>query len=1200
MAPKRSRSCSSRLRWLLLVTLVLLADRVVCDGLGGTFDLATAEAVRVIEHAMPSTTASRQEWRDTCQQALDVWHADRASLLDFAEVGETRAIEIFTPARREQQQQPPPPQQWHHQPAPPPSANTIALRWLPQPASPGVCAALDDDRPEPLRRLFVRAAPGAGLTSWLRLLAREARLRGFVPICPAAITRWPELLPQVHGRSVVLLADRRHDALKPPAPTSSGDGVANALLTLTRAGAHVRAVLCRASQSAATPSASRPTLRLGRLPVHALARAVQGDTRSEPTLEALAGRAEGLPGRFAALLLEPAAAAMPIPAATQPADAAAAKQAGGSSPGPGLEPFERAASYLGRVAHPAAAYAPELSSSPFLRDHVSLRPDMSIAIADAWNLFGRQAPVIRDVEALVARGRWAGAVRALRATVAAERRRGSWGAAAVAGLALARLHLTRCEMADADKWCREAGELALRSHDELLAAEALHWAGLVALEQADLEASDRALRMASLAAEQQGHQALRQQIEISLGRCLFWQGSIGQMSAACELADAADANEPLGAGGESGEGVPIAIRAQALRLAARRHLARGELAEAGKALGTAFEVMASFATHEQRDWRGALYADRARLQLATGDVEQCARSIEAALATRPTPARMARIRLVRLEADQLEPSEETRRRVARLMRVFLQSRMPRLLRLRARYWTEPESRRSAELAAFIDRYGETALSGRLAPTHGPVTASHYRALLQMSHETGDERTLLARICAFVRRELGAAYVGLYAASPSHPFLASAGQTRLASPALAARVIATGQFASPAPAADALEAAAPLRVHGQILAALVCRWIIDSTIDRPLTTLLLPAAADAAIPHVQALLDRSASGASPGRRTRDAGAQAPNVRMLGISAQMEALRETIARAADAAFHVLIEGESGSGKELVARALHQQSVRRLRRFCAVNCAALTDELFEAELFGHARGAFTGALTERVGLFEEAHDGTLFLDEVGELSPRAQAKLLRAIQDGEIRRVGENLPRRVQPRIVAATNRALHDEAAAGRFRPDLLYRLDVIRIRVPPLRDRIEDLPVLARAFWEQALPRTGSRATLGPDTLAALARYDWPGNVRELQNVIARLAVQAPARGRLSPHALPAVFHPGAPTPGPAASGGAAFSGSMAHTIPLARARQAFEAQYVRAAIARTGGHLRQAARDLGVSRQGLNKMLARLAIDTND
>jgi transcriptional regulator with GAF, ATPase, and Fis domain len=308
-------------------------------------------------------------------------------------------------------------------------------------------------------------------------------------------------------------------------------------------------------------------------------------------------------------------------------------------------------------------------------------------------------------------------------------------------------------------------------------------------------------------------------------------------------------------------------------------------------------------------------------------------------------------------------------------------------------------------------------------------------------------------------------------------------------------------------------------------------------------------------------------------------------MIGVSPQIVALRETIAKVADAPFHVLIEGESGSGKELVARALHQHSLRRLRRFCAVNCAALTDDLFEAELFGHVRGAFTGAVAERVGLFEEAHEGTLFLDEVGELSARAQAKLLRAIQEGEIRRIGENLPRRVHPRIVAATNRALKHEATAGRFREDLLFRLDVVRIAVPPLRNRVEDVPVLARAFWEQAVTRTGSRATLDPETLAALARYDWPGNVRELQNVIARLAIQAPARGRLDPMTLPPAIRASPTAPPPPRD-----------DLSLDRARRAFEEQFVRAALARNGGHLTRAARDLGLSRQGLTKLLARLGI----
>jgi transcriptional regulator with PAS, ATPase and Fis domain len=282
-------------------------------------------------------------------------------------------------------------------------------------------------------------------------------------------------------------------------------------------------------------------------------------------------------------------------------------------------------------------------------------------------------------------------------------------------------------------------------------------------------------------------------------------------------------------------------------------------------------------------------------------------------------------------------------------------------------------------------------------------------------------------------------------------------------------------------------------------------------------------------------------------------------------------------------VLILGESGTGKELIARAIHAGSSRRARRFCAVNCAALSDDLFETELFGHARGSFTGAAADRPGLFEEADGGTLFLDEVGELSPRAQAKLLRAIQEGEIRRVGENHPRRVDTRIVAATNRPLGDEVKAGRFRHDLLYRLDVVRITVPPLRERPEDVGPLAREFWREAMRRTGGQAELSPATLAALARYDWPGNVRELQNTLAALAVHAPPRGHVAPSRLPAAI---------------AGTGLHAHGEPLtlAEARRRFEERFVRATLARAGGHRTDAASSLGLSRQGLAKIIARLGI----
>jgi transcriptional regulator with PAS, ATPase and Fis domain len=316
------------------------------------------------------------------------------------------------------------------------------------------------------------------------------------------------------------------------------------------------------------------------------------------------------------------------------------------------------------------------------------------------------------------------------------------------------------------------------------------------------------------------------------------------------------------------------------------------------------------------------------------------------------------------------------------------------------------------------------------------------------------------------------------------------------------------------------------------------------------------------------------------RREQAMAAAPE--LLGVTTAMVELRKQVERAAPAPYAVVIDGESGSGKELVARAIHRGGTRRQRPFCTLNCAALPDDLVEAELFGHSRGAFTGAVAERAGVFEEAHGGTLLLDEVGELAARAQAKVLRVIQEGELRRVGENVSRRVDVRIVAATNRDLRREVEAGRFRLDLLYRLDVVHITVPPLRERREDVALLADHFWRAATARVGSRAALGVETIAALAQYDWPGNVRELQNVLAALAVRCPKRGVVSAAALPAQF------------GGTA----TADACRLAQARRTFEEQFVRAALVRSGGHRGRAAAELGVTRQGLTKLLTRLGISS--
>ncbi|HYE75003.1 MAG TPA: sigma-54 dependent transcriptional regulator [Blastocatellia bacterium] len=224
-------------------------------------------------------------------------------------------------------------------------------------------------------------------------------------------------------------------------------------------------------------------------------------------------------------------------------------------------------------------------------------------------------------------------------------------------------------------------------------------------------------------------------------------------------------------------------------------------------------------------------------------------------------------------------------------------------------------------------------------------------------------------------------------------------------------------------------------------------------------------------------------------------------LVGHSRQMIELYMEIARVAAYRSTVLVYGESGTGKELVARAIHANSPRAQKPFVAVNCGALTETLLEAELFGHTRGSFTGATSDKKGLFEEAEGGTLFLDEIGETSPALQVKLLRVLQEGEIRRVGSSKSIKVDVRIVTATHRNLEAEVKAGRFREDLFYRLSVITLRVPPLRERRQDIPLLALHFLQRIAAETGKHATLSDATLRALKDYNWSGNVRELENTL---------------------------------------------------------------------------------------------------
>src|SRR6266571_2984234 len=243
-------------------------------------------------------------------------------------------------------------------------------------------------------------------------------------------------------------------------------------------------------------------------------------------------------------------------------------------------------------------------------------------------------------------------------------------------------------------------------------------------------------------------------------------------------------------------------------------------------------------------------------------------------------------------------------------------------------------------------------------------------------------------------------------------------------------------------------------------------------------------------------------------------------VIGESVPMKALRQQIAVTAPTNGRVLIYGESGTGKELVAHALHAASLRAKGPFVEVNCAAIPEELIESELFGHVKGSFTGASEDKVGKFQKADNGTLFLDEVGDMSLRTQAKVLRVLEEQRLERVGSNHPTAVNVRVIAATNKKLEDQIARGLFREDLFYRLNVIPFTVPALRERIEDIPILTRHFLAEFAAAYGRKPKeISDAALAVLARYSWPGNVRELRNLIERLMIICP-HSRIEPLNLP--------------------------------------------------------------------------------
>jgi DNA-binding NtrC family response regulator len=340
-----------------------------------------------------------------------------------------------------------------------------------------------------------------------------------------------------------------------------------------------------------------------------------------------------------------------------------------------------------------------------------------------------------------------------------------------------------------------------------------------------------------------------------------------------------------------------------------------------------------------------------------------------------------------------------------------------------------------------------------------------------------------------------------------------------------------------------------------------------------------------ITEVKATVERALADAAAPAPPERPHLDVPPPGLIGRTAGMLAVYKQIAHAANATAPVLIAGESGTGKELVARAIHANGRRSARPFVPINCGALTESVLESELFGHTRGAFTGAVADTKGIFEQANGGTVFLDEIGETSPGLQVKLLRVLQEGEVRPVGASRMVRVDVRVVAATNVDLEREVAQQRFRQDLFYRLSVIVINVPALRDRREDVPLLIQTFLQNACSRAGRRIDLTPAAVAALAAYRWPGNVRELENTIERLVVFS--RGSTIDVAdLP--FR---------AAAGPNLHERLFVDLP---SLDEIERRYLLHVIEQVGGNRTRAAEVLGIDRRTLYRMAERFGIELSE
>ena len=759
----------------------------------------------------------------------------------------------------------------------------------------------------------------------------------------------------------------------------------------------------------------------------------------------------------------------------------------------------------------------------------------------------RSAPMFAEVERLQMRGRHAAAERMLRAAVAAFDRRADLIRAGNASLKLGRLLLGRGRAADAKTAFVAAHDRFQRVRSPEAAVEATVFAGLATTDLAQLDEAEQTCRAAYSAASALGNPIAAVFPAIALARTFLWQKRY------------ADARSTLESVTPSGD---VDVCARYWCVVARLQIAAGAIAEARRAVGRARSPAAILSPGIESVIREC----EAAIQATLGDVDALRVHVTNGLAAARAahlPLQALKLRLTYvgglIKAERLGQA----RAAARHLGDLRSGAVPPLLK--------------SHIDSVLTGLNKTASAHEsAAPFHATAFATDVqdldglRDLLAHAHRLEDESDALTRAATAIRRHTHAAGAGIFGWHSSTPKLvASSGP---ASETMARRSIDIAQSIRPERAGSWIDGAVPINYLGRVIGAVAMRWTIEgpANIDRALA--FGAAAAAVCAPLVYVWLERQGA---PAR-------QDDPFDLVGVSSAIQEVRKAIARAANAPFTVLLEGESGSGKELVARAIHRAGCRRERRFCALNCAAMPEDLVDAELFGHAKGAFTGAATEHLGLFESADGGTVFLDEVRELSARAQAKVLRVLQEGEIRRIGENFTRPFDARLIAATNRPLRAEVEAGRFRQDLLYRLDVIRINVPPLRERVEDIPLLAARFWRKAAERIGSKAVLGQNAIGALARYDWPGNVRELQNVLTALVVAVPPRGVVGASELPSAI---------------ARTMQLPSHESLESARIKFEERFVRAALARAAGHRGQTAAALGLSRQGLAKLMQRLHLD---